>query len=758
MTSGLDHIENALTLLDETGKPKLPSRLSSADTVRNLHKDLIGGDQKNEIAYVRVQAAKDGEAPYNQAALIANGQGGNCNVNFLLMADRIDTCNSGYLDLICSSKQLVTIETEFGETTERYANNRTIAAELSRTIRKWKGFKLGMGLIIDLFDTHGVGIAYRPDPGNFRFKVASLRDFQIPRQTPATEEAIPYAIAREDVMVTDLYDKIRDPKVAVDLGWNPPAVQKAINRATVASSTGQIGEMERVQRQVKNNDLLTEHKFEHVKCLNGWFKEFDGSYTFVIVDRDDPGGEPLFRKNNHYDSADKAFTFFCYNFGNGTYHGIRGLGNTIFAQTQFYDRALCKSADAAIAATTTWATVGSDRDLQELAFQYFGPLALIKGNVEFVQRVHPDLSMTVMPVLGEIKGMIDQSSSRFRPQKNGGEAYQNRLNTEAEAEETASGNSGPLELFYMSFDVLLREMCRLIINGPKSDPLVKEFHQRCAKAGITKEILDSIDHDSTYAFRAFGAGSAAARTLGFMRMLQLYPNLDPVGQKRLLHQIVASIVGFQNADYFAQEPEDSTYSVEGCLATLENFMLMQGNEVPVDAQQMHVIHVQKHIPPLMQTLEGVETGQIDPMETLPGLQASLNHIAAHGEALAMDPAQAAIYGQVKEAVNNLQQVVTNMDRKIKAMERKNAEAGGHPADGQPVDGQQDAKAQADAQVAQMKVALEELKFDLAKRTGELKLASLQAKAQQDLAINDMRASQIAQKELAFPRTTAAQQR
>ena len=49
-------------------------------------------------------------------------------------------------------------------------------------------------------------------------------------------------------------------------------------------------------------------------------------------------------------------------------------------------------------------------------------------------------------------------------------------------------------------------MVKRIVVGPKSNPLVREFHRRIAARGITPEILKAIDHDNTYAFRAYGAG------------------------------------------------------------------------------------------------------------------------------------------------------------------------------------------------------------------------------------------------------------
>ncbi len=43
---------------------------------------------------------------------------------------------------------------------------------------------------------------------------------------------------------------------------------------------GQIGEQEKFQQQIKNNDLFTCRQFEHVSILCGWVREFDGTISF----------------------------------------------------------------------------------------------------------------------------------------------------------------------------------------------------------------------------------------------------------------------------------------------------------------------------------------------------------------------------------------------------------------------------------------------------------------------------------------------
>lgn len=747
--NALDELRN-LSSLDEGGKPPRPSRLSSATAARELYTLAVREDQNSAVARVRIQGCKDGEAPFNAAALIAAGQGSRCNANFLMMEDRISRANKGLHDIVTSPKILMTTEMNGGEIAERADKLRIITTELTRTIRKWPGFIPTFMRLVDIFDTHGVSFAYFPDTEDFRFEAAGLGNFLLPRGTEASDERIPYAIARKDMSVTDLYDMISDEQVATDLGWNVQAVKNAIVKTVSTQvATGEVGDWEQLQQQIKSNDVFAARKFAHVAILWVWVKEFDGSISFFIVEKDNPNGDFLCKVPSRFESVGEAFVSFCYGVGSGTFHSIRGLGHMIFALCQLHNRLMCQKADAEMLSNSIMVQAASGNALQEASINYLGPISLIAPGLDVLERQFTGRTEGTLPFLAEVQGQVDAASSRFTPPSSSPGAkgtYQNKMQVESGLEEVSSGDSGSLDMFYASWDRVIREMCRRIINGPKSDKLVAEFHRRVAALGITPDDLKRIDHDSTYAYRAMGAGSPAARQLGFRRLLELLPQLDEIGRKRLIFQFVADIVGYQNAEFFASDAEEPRLNSEASLALLENILLMQGNPVPVLSYQMHASHVQMHLPSLLEVMDGVETGTVDPMEVLPGLQASLDHLATHGEALAADPTQAPLYGQVKEAVNNLQLIVNNMDRKIKAEQRKAAESG----IGEDPGSEQSLAAEKIRQ-EQLKTALLEFKVQLAQQVGELKLAEQQAKSQQSLALGDLKAAASVQKEMRFPR-------
>lgn len=720
------------------------TRITSPQMIRSAHQQNRRDDEASATARARVQASLDGEPPYNQAALNANGQGARANANFLQGRSRLNRINNGYLDMVTSVKHLMTLTIDYGESAERMAITRVLSEELTRTIRKWPAFVSSFMRLVDKFNAHGVSIAFWPDPQDFRFSVCGFGDMLIPRDTPATEECIDMATAEKHMTVTELYSFIRDEAKAERNGWNVAAVKEAINRATDVTNSLDAYHIEDYQRQLKNGDTTNLRKFKHVKVVCAYVKEFDGSISYAMVEKDNEGTF-LCLQPSKYKTVEEAFVFFCYGVGNGTYHSIRGFGHLIYPQEQLLNRTLNTAFD--ISSTGTMLESETADALQNMTITRVGQYDILPKGFSLVQgRVMPNLQQTLYPLLDRAQGMLDENASQFMAPSS--EAYQNRVNVEASLEQASAGDTGSIDLFYSSLDRLIRTMVKRIIGGPKSDPLIREFHRRIEAKGITQTMLRAIDHDNTYAFRAYGAGSPATRALFNKRLLELLPNLDSIGQRRLIFQIVSDIMGHQNADYYATEPEEPRLPVDSKVALLENNQLLQGVEIPVHPQEIHSAHVQEHIPFLMDILDRVERGEMDPMQMLPGLRAILSHVAAHGDALAQDPSQEAIYGQVKEAINNMNQVVTNMERKIKAAERNGA-AAPEGTDG----GTDQAQAQAQAQaLAELKLAQEQFKLELAQQIGQLKIAELQAKAQQNLALNDLKAAEMVNKQVAFPKT------
>lgn len=732
--SGLSEIE--LLNLDEKGNVPKESRLKDVASALSIYETLRRADESSAINRARIQAVFDGRPPYNDAALRASGQASRANLNFGEAARLLDTAMSGYVDLISSVENLVTVETSGSSENDGMRVDTIISEELSRTLRGWPEFHSTFLRLCNEFITHGVGVTFFENETDFRFRTCGIGDMLLPRQTQSSEHSVEIAVSRRDYMVHELYNFIRNPEAAEAVGWNVEAVKKAIQAADSGAHHKTFTNWEDTQREIKNNDIYTGIRANSVPVLHFFVREFDGSVShFMAADlaaannpQREESREFLYKNVSRYENPEQAFLFFTYGVGtNGTLHSIRGLGHRIFNHVQTSNRLRCQMVDGAMLASSVMLQPDSQRALDELALQYYGPYAVLSPNIKLVEKAMPNMTQTVMPALADMTQQLNEATGFYASSNAAGGSYRSKLQVEADLEVATRLTSANLNLFYASFSRLVREIARRIVTGPKSDPAVRDFYERCTERGVPANIVKSVDHRKTRANKAIGSGNAAARSSALNELDQLLPLLDEQGKKNLVYDRIASRVGYEMAGRYAVQPENARPTVENKVAELENVILMSGTAVSVQPTELHETHLTVHLPKVQEILDGVSSGEIDPMQVLTSLQLMLQHISQHEEVIVNDPTAAGIAGQAREVINNAGNVVQNFQRKLEAEQRK---AGAAQENGA-------APTEAEAsQLAQVKAQTETILLDLKKQKAQLDLEIKRAKFEQDTAIKD----------------------
>lgn len=732
--SGLSEIE--LLNLDEKGNVPKESRLKDVASALSIYETLRRADESSAINRARIQAVFDGRPPYNDAALRASGQASRANLNFGEAARLLDTAMSGYVDLISSVENLVTVETKNSSENDGMRVDTIISEELSRTLRGWPEFHSTFLRLCNEFITHGVGVTFFENETDFRFRTCGIGDMLLPRQTQSSEHSVEIAVSRRDYMVHELYNFIRNPEAAEAVGWNVEAVKKAIQAADSGAHHKTFTNWEDTQREIKNNDIYTGIRANSVPVLHFFVREFDGSVShFMAADlaaannpQREESREFLYKNVSRYENPEQAFLFFTYGVGtNGTLHSIRGLGHRIFNHVQTSNRLRCQMVDGAMLASSVMLQPDSQRALDELALQYYGPYAVLSPNIKLVEKAMPNMTQTVMPALADMTQQLNEATGFYASSNAAGGSYRSKLQVEADLEVATRLTSANLNLFYASFSRLVREIARRIVTGPKSDPAVRDFYERCTERGVPANIVKSVDHRKTRANKAIGSGNAAARSSALNELDQLLPLLDEQGKKNLVYDRIASRVGYEMAGRYAVQPENARPTVENKVAELENVILMSGTAVSVQPTELHETHLTVHLPKVQEILDGVSSGEIDPMQVLTSLQLMLQHISQHEEVIVNDPTAAGIAGQAREVINNAGNVVQNFQRKLEAEQRK---AGAAQENGA-------APTEAEAsQLAQVKAQTETILLDLKKQKAQLDLEIKRAKFEQDTAIKD----------------------
>lgn len=653
------------------------SRIKNAKAAHESYMRMKTADENASYTRAKVQAMLDGEAPYDQAAQRMNGLAEMCNVNWGQGEQLLALATSPYIDLVESVDHLCTMPTNFGDPTARLDWEQTMAEEFSRMVRGWPEFFPRYQFLIHQFLAHGVGVAFREDEIDWRWQIAPLGDFLIPRQTRASDEEIEIGAVVRGMPPHELFSKIEDEEAAKELGWNVLAVKKALMNATQADKyNASWSEWETLQREFKNNDLGVSGAAytSEVKLVFMWVKELDGTVSqYVFPEKlNDDGDEFLYVNRSRYSKSSEVFNTFCYGVGtNGYFHSIRGLGHKIFSIVQALNRLRCRFFDSLMTSSMLMLEPESEQAMEDLSLIHFGPFVIKPPNVKFIQKDYPNFGNSLIPGLNELNSLLQQQSGQYSTEAIFNQAKERtQYEVQAQLESLSNISISALSLFYQPWERLMKETVRRVARPDyfPQDPggeQVAEFRERCMARGVPEEALMSIDPSRVRVVRAIGNGSSAARSAIMRQVYELSANFDPQGRQQAIRDLTRTIGGVEAADRYAPAPENQRPPMETKTAELENILLMQGNEIQVLPSEMHPIHFPVHLDALEQLIASIDSGEQPLEEAAPKLFPLHTHASAHAEFMVGEPD----YPQIKKRLQQIDEVAWNLAKRLEKLRR-----------------------------------------------------------------------------------------
>jgi hypothetical protein len=671
-----------------TTPAKPGSRLNSVDGAVSIYGTLRRADEASSVQRARVDGMFDGAPPKDQAKLNATGQANATNVNFGQAQRILDITLSAYVDLYSSLETFMEVHTKSpDDDAESFTKQTIVAEELTHLLRSWPEFHSNYLRLCTTFIKHGVGIAYFDSPRGFRFRVGGFNDFLIPRQTPASEEKISIAFARTDFQVHELFAFIKDREAAKKVGWNPDEVLRALHENV--KTTGRTGmgpsalgtDYEAWQQLIKNNDIQLGLENPAVSVLHIWVKETNGTVSHFMCAEDKPK-DFMYAKPGRFSKAEEAFIFFTNGVGtNGTYHSVRGLGQRIFAHIQALNKMRSAGVDAAMMGSAVMIQPLNQRGLDELEFTYYGAYAVLSPDAKIVEKAIPNMATVLQPVMNDITDQLLQNTdtmTAYGPDR--GSPYRNTMQVASDLEITSRISGSSINLFYLSWERLLRETVRrILVPGAEKDSLVQRFYARCAERGVDKTFMATLDLEKTEATRSVGDGSAANRMMVQKELAAMAGQFDEVGQKNLLHDRVAALVGHKMARRYAPAPSQTNgtdrESVDTKIAMMENAAIQSGQAaMPPLSSEMHGKHLRVHIPLAQQLLTGIEEGQVDPVESLQMLVSIYQHLSDTAMMAVNNPNLEPVVAETRQVLQLLEEQVNNAMKAQAAEERRAMEA------------------------------------------------------------------------------------
>ena len=627
------------------------SRVADVDAARSIYLSLKKADEGSSRNRALIDGMFSGAPPFNANDLKEVGQGDRTNLDFGEAAALKEQALAGYYDLTNSVDKVARVRTNYGSPEQAAEWSEIISEEFHHTLREWSDFEFNHQRLSDMFVSHGVAVSYFEDEIDWRYRVTGFNEFRIPRGTRASEIEIEVATVDREYRADELFSFIRDPKVAEELGWDVKTVREALKRACASDTSMTLGDWEKLEVELKNNDILWgTAKSKVVKVVHMWVKEFCGCVTHLIFLQDplptDPGAVKesfLYKKEQRFESPTQCWVTFCYGVGNGTYHGIRGLGFKIYPHIQVLNRLRCGMVDGALLSSSliVQPSDSSTRALDDLTLTYYGPYALFPPGLKIVEKAVPNLQQNIIPVINDMAMQMQNNTGAYQTRAAGSDnqartAYEVR----AQLQKEAILSSSSINLFYHPWKRLLGETYRRLsrrgfsANEPGGREAV-EFRKRCLKRGVPEEAIYRVR--SVEPVRAIGYGSPQMRMAAVDETMQIFGSLDEMGRINLLRDRIAARFGQEVVDRYLPSPQTGLRPpIDSKIAILENATMVEGNSIPVSPGENHFLHAQAHL----QAADGLEKatleGRNNPQEALVAMQMILPHLAQHLASLGSD--------------------------------------------------------------------------------------------------------------------------
>ncbi len=736
----IDELGLTMGVKEDGTKARRLKDVTSALAVYNRLKDA---DKQSALQRARIDGMFDGSAPYSQAKLNASGQGQKTNLNFGESQRLLDISLSAYVDLYSSLEKFVNVKGTLGEDAQRHEWEDIVSSEITQLLKSWPEFHSNYLRLCTTFIKHGVGVAYFDSPEGWQFRVGSFEDILIPRQTPATEEAIDVSVIRRSYHLHELNNFIKDPEAAAKVGWNVAEVKRVMTKNVTTTGRGSFsggsvdGNYEALQAELKNNDLYIGVENPTVSVLHYLVREVDGSLSHYSCAESSPK-EFLYEKPSRYKSAEEAYVMFTYGVGsNGTYHSIRGLGQRIFSHIQTSNRLRCQMIDGAMISSAVMLQPESSRALEELDMTFYGSYAVLSPNVNIIEKAIPNLSQAVQPALSDMQNQLAMNTDTQSPYgPNQSSPYRNKDQVVSDMDISTQLSGAALNLFYASWGRLLRQVVKRIIKSPK-DKRISDFFKRCEARGVPKEFINSLDTARTTAVRAIGDGSRANRLASLRELNAISGSFDEVGRANLTRDIVATRVGADIADRYAPQVDVPRETVDNKMAIIENGHISKGEPIPVLSSELHGTHLPIHLQVFGQLIEALNTGQADPMQSMPVLQSMYQHVAEHTQFASAEPALEGLVAQAKQALQYGEEMINNTAKAMQKEERDAAQAQQQMTEEEAMMQQQQGGEQ---QAPDPKMEAAQVQMQIMQQKAELEMAIKQQKHEQDQAIRDAEAA------------------
>lgn len=657
-------------LLGLTLEGRVPKcRVGSSDQARAICNLMMLGNARRFSRNALIKGMVDGNSPWPQDKLDASNQGYRCNFNTGEAESFLNVAITAFYDLNQETETLAEVVCNYGDDINKQVEwSKIITEEFDKLQRGDKEFDFNVQLSNHDMTLYGSGPRIFDDLYDWRGRPMKFSQLLIPddaqSQTPRWVQCC-YAM---EYRTNELYAFIRDPEAAAKVGWSVETVKQAIITASTSWQplTLQQGQQwEWNQQMLRNNDIYHGNNSSRVMVFRLFWREFpnegetEGEISEAWITQNAAPTEWLYHKVGRYSDWNQVIHPFFYDKGDGTAHGVRGLGVKAYKMLQAKMRLDNATVDSAQARTAIM--LQSADGAKEINHpQHRGPYTILPPNTKFVQQSMGGVLDAPILVSHEIGNALSTNLSQYRARV---EPPKGNPRTKFEVQTTVNQQSAlnrtQIARYYEQCDWWYAERYRRASNPNLTTMMsggkeAMDFQEACVSRGVPKVALLRCKVSAT---RAMGHGNAFLRQQSLGMMLSpeagIIGALPEQGRQNLINDYIGAIAGQSFVRRYNPQPQQAkTQSDQVAMAWLQVGNMKIGIPAVVTDSQNDAIYCTVFAAAGSQAAASLQQGA-NPMEVVKFLELLGQGFAAHLQKLAGDRLHQDLYQQMQAIYKQL---------------------------------------------------------------------------------------------------------
>lgn len=344
-----DLFPNAPELEESAGGFVGEPAIVDADHAWEVCEQIFDDAENNIKVAAKIREKIDGIVPpYDPKLLREEGKGHVSNIPMGILRTTLAKIPPVFYDLLLRARFLINnyLPDQIPGTDQRINNahekSEHIMKVFTDTLKRWPRFYPFVVGLAEEYSRGGHCYTGFLNEIDWQPRMWRLDDAQVPRGTEIMADDIPGFAVKVDYYVHDLFDEIRDKEAAEADGWNIEAVVDAINEAREVDHREEEQKVAGLDYMDMARELTPASSYlkgtKRVKTYHLFQKEYDGAISHFIVLREDKTN--LFEARNRFPAMRDVCVPFAFEWGDGTIHGAKSPGHTLYDLAVGADKAL----------------------------------------------------------------------------------------------------------------------------------------------------------------------------------------------------------------------------------------------------------------------------------------------------------------------------------------------------------------------------------------------------------------------------------